>query len=200
MGDEIRPDKLSRNLARSMRRSGCYRVEMGVETGDPGIFETVGKKTSRLSLVKRGFENARNAGIITFAELMVGLPGESWESITKTRIFLDKLRPDIIQVSIATPYPGTKFHEEAIKNNWLISDQLEHLDAYTPVLEYPDFSASDIAKAKTLLTNWSRANSLIRAIQSHVKQRNLFQASLNMLRFGLGVRKYYPRIVDLLRK
>ena len=196
----IRPDRLSLDLAQAMQRSGCFRVEMGVETGDPDVFRAVGKKASTLRLVERGFKNARRAGLTTAAHLMVGLPGETLESVCRTTAFLDRIAPDIVHVSIATPYPGTRFYDRAVENGWLVDRCLDHLDARTPVLDYPDFSTSEIVRAREALRGWHEADRILRDFRELVKKGEHIRASRKAGRFGMGLRRFMPRLVDMLSR
>ena len=79
---------------------------------------------------------------------MVGLPGETIEFSRKTVDFVLALDPDTVQFSTATPYPGTRLYDEAIKNGWISEKDYGSFDGagLTP-LSYPLFTRDEIIKA-----------------------------------------------------
>jgi anaerobic magnesium-protoporphyrin IX monomethyl ester cyclase len=96
-------------LLRKMAAAGCRVVQFGVESADPRILQTL-KKGITLDQVRRAFGAARAAGIETVANLMVGLPGETWESIRKARALIREIRPDHLNVQVLVRYPGTELY------------------------------------------------------------------------------------------
>ncbi len=194
----LRADKLSRELARSMKSCGCFRVEMGLETGDSELFASVGKNESSLDSVKRGFSNAKEAGLLSMAHVMVGLPGDGWKQTLRTMKVLHHISPDNLQVSIATPYPGTRFHAEAIKNDWFIDECIEHLDGKTPVLSYPEFPKEDIIRARNALLDWRRGDLLIKDLQRAIKDRQYLEAITSIRGLASRPMSSFRRMSDML--
>lgn len=114
-GAEVRADRLSLAAARLMRSAGCQGVAVGVETGNQALLERHGKHQS-LADVRRGLVNAKAAGLVVQAYFVVGLPGETRATFADTREFLARspLVPgeDLVNMFMATPYPGTRLWEE----------------------------------------------------------------------------------------
>ena len=53
---------------------------------------------------------------------ILGLPGETKETIEETIRFANEINPHTIQVSLAAPYPGTFLHRQAMENQWLVEE------------------------------------------------------------------------------
>jgi len=104
---------------KAMKEAGCRLLIVGYESGDPQILKNI-KKGATIDMALRFTTNCKKLGLIVHGDFIVGLPGESPESIRKTIDFAKRLDNETIQVSIAHPYPGTEFYEYA-KNNNLIS-------------------------------------------------------------------------------
>ena len=96
---------------------------MGYESGNQAILNNV-KKGVRLDVARRFTRDAKSLGIAIHGTFILGLPGETRETIAETIRFAREIDPDTIQVSLAAPYPGTALYEEAQRNGWLESDEL----------------------------------------------------------------------------
>jgi hopanoid biosynthesis associated radical SAM protein HpnJ len=101
---------------KAMKEAGCRLLIVGYESGDPQILKNI-KKGATIDMAERFTANCKKLGLVIHGDFIVGLPGETRESIRKTIDFAKKLDNETIQVSIAHPYPGTEFYEYAQKNN-----------------------------------------------------------------------------------
>jgi radical SAM superfamily enzyme YgiQ (UPF0313 family) len=106
-----RVDRVDGPLLRRMAGAGCRVVQFGVESGDPEVLRAL-KKRITIEQIRAAFSWARDAGIATVANLMVGLPGETWRSIELTRSLIREIRPEHLNVQVLVPYPGTELGEE----------------------------------------------------------------------------------------
>ena len=104
-----RVDALDEALLRRMVAAGCRVVQLGVESADPDVLRAL-RKGIRLDQVRSVFAAARAAGVETVANLMVGTPGETRDSIEATRRLVAEIRPDHLNVQVFVPYPGTELH------------------------------------------------------------------------------------------
>jgi radical SAM superfamily enzyme YgiQ (UPF0313 family) len=111
--------KMSSSMLEDMRRAGCRLIQYGVESGDQTILDTL-KKGTTISEIAETFEMTRKAGIKTVANLMIGNPGETRESILKTIAVANRIRADYANVQVLTPFPGTELYQMAVQNNWLM--------------------------------------------------------------------------------
>lgn len=116
---ETRADKLTRPLIVKMKEAGCKGINIGVESGDPGILHSMGKPGLTVERIRDVFAETRKNSIETYAFFMIGFPGEGISEIENTLNLARTLDADHIQFSIVTPYPGTKLFEIAEKNNWI---------------------------------------------------------------------------------
>src|SRR5574341_961789 len=92
---------------KAMKEAGCRLMIVGYESGDPQILKNI-KKGATIDMARRYTENARKLGLAIHGDFIVGLPGETRESIRKTIDFAKSLDVETIQVSIAHPYPEVK--------------------------------------------------------------------------------------------
>lgn len=116
-----RADVPERTL-RIMKECGMRLVMVGIESGSDAILKNV-KKGITTEQSRRFVRNCKKLGIAVHTNFVIGLPGETRETIRRTIAFAKELDPDTLQVSIATPFPGTEFHRQAVENRWLIDDR-----------------------------------------------------------------------------
>jgi len=148
---ETRVDRLTPALIGKMKESGCSRLEVGVETGDPELLATVGKRGLTIEKIERTIEDVRREGIIVETNFLVGLPGHSWDSIKKTSDFIKRINPDILTAMIVTPYPGTPLYKMAEEKKWLLTKDWSKYTLFEPVFSMPGFTAKDMKDAHLFL-------------------------------------------------
>lgn len=142
-----RVDTVDLNLLQKMAKAGCAMIRYGVETSSQPILDNC-KKGIKTEQVAQAFRLTRQAGIRSHATVMFGLPGESPASIEATIEFILKLNPDYVQFSIATPYPGTEFYQEAAGKGWLIAKRWSDFDPVSnAVVQYPGLGKREIESA-----------------------------------------------------
>ncbi len=133
-----------------LRRANCIGLKFGVETADRDRMEAI-QKNLDLDHVQRFVATCKKLGIATHGTFMFGLPGETRESLRKTLEYAEQLRCTTSQFSVATPFPGTPFYDQAVQEGWLITDDWSRWDgAGSSVLAYPDCSQEDILEALEL--------------------------------------------------
>ena len=94
-----------------MKKAGCKRSAFGVETGDEGMLSHINKNES-LDQIRQAFKNAKQVGMETVGFFIIGLPGDTEESMEQTIRFAIELDPLVANFSMMTPYPGTLAYEE----------------------------------------------------------------------------------------
>ena len=188
---EVRAEKLTERLVKKMKKAGCIRVEIGVETGDAELLKNVGKPGCTLGEIKKAFRVAREEGISTCAFLMVGLPGESWKTIQNTKRLLSEIKPDDVIVSIATPFPGTLLHKMAEENGWLFTSDWKKYTAIDPVMELPGFTREDMRKASMYLNDLGLTRQGIREIARSIRELKFVTAAKQ---FITGLRHAYNMV------
>ncbi|MCB0044132.1 MAG: cobalamin B12-binding domain-containing protein [Caldilineaceae bacterium] len=106
----IRANLASKELLQLLKDAGLRRTAFGVESGDPEVLKSIDKKVDH-DTIRWAFKNAKEVGLETIAFLIIGLPGETRESMQRTIDFAIELDPLIANFSMMTPYPGTKVYE-----------------------------------------------------------------------------------------
>jgi hopanoid biosynthesis associated radical SAM protein HpnJ len=122
---------------KAMADAGARLLIVGFESGDPAILKNI-KKGATVEMARAFAKNCRKLGILIHGDFIIGLPGETKESIQKTIDFARDLDTDTIQVSIAHAYPGTELYDYAQKNHYLAGEALADAQGHQlPHLEYP---------------------------------------------------------------
>jgi anaerobic magnesium-protoporphyrin IX monomethyl ester cyclase len=105
-----RADTLDREVLEAMRESGCYQIQFGVESGDPGMLIKMNKGIS-LEQTRRAFQWCDELSIETVGFFMLGYPGETQETVERTISFANELSPDFVTFNMFTPIPGSEDFE-----------------------------------------------------------------------------------------
>jgi radical SAM superfamily enzyme YgiQ (UPF0313 family) len=101
-----------------MKDNGLRLLVVGYETGNQQILYNI-KKGMRVEFARRFTQDCHKLGITIHGTFILGLPGETRETIQETIRFAQEMNPHTIQVSLAAPYPGTRLYEQALENGWL---------------------------------------------------------------------------------
>lgn len=102
----VRADQVSRRMASSMKAAGCHQVFMGFESGCDEMLKRI-QKGERVSDLERGAGLLKEAGIAISIGFIVGLPGETQETVNKTIALCNRVKPDRVQFTRFTPIPGS---------------------------------------------------------------------------------------------
>ncbi|MFX1293283.1 MAG: B12-binding domain-containing radical SAM protein [Promethearchaeota archaeon] len=144
-GCAMRVDLVDFNMLNKMARHGCGMIYFGVESGEQQILNSIKKGTS-VKQIRNAFKWCRKLGIDTIASLAFGFPGETKRSVLKTLDFVISLKPSFVVFASATPYPGTPFFDEALKNGWIkeIPQDWSKFTLVDPILELTELSKEDL--------------------------------------------------------
>ncbi|WP_062604923.1 hopanoid biosynthesis associated radical SAM protein HpnJ [Caballeronia calidae] len=130
-----------------MKENGLRLLLVGYESGDDQILLNI-KKGLRTDIARRFADDCRKLNIKVHGTFILGLPGESKETIEKTIQYAKEINPHTIQVSLAAPYPGTKLYEQAVENGWLAESKTINLVSKEGVqlaaIGYPHLSREEI--------------------------------------------------------
>ena len=91
---------------------------VGYESGNQQILNNI-KKGVRLDIAREFSKNCKDLGIVIHGTFILGLPGETPDTIRQTIQFACDIEPETIQVSLAAPYPGTELYRQAQEQGWL---------------------------------------------------------------------------------
>jgi len=112
-----RVDFVDEEMLNLMGRAGCRLISWGIESGNEQILKHA-RKGAYPDKAERALEWAKKAGIMNWGYFIIGLPGETEETIRQTIDFSKKLPLDIALFHVAAPYPGTPFFFEVVQNKW----------------------------------------------------------------------------------
>ena len=134
---------------KEMKKANCRLLIVGYESGSDEILRNI-KKGITVEQIRRFAKDARKAGLLVHGDFIIGLPGETKETIELTRKLIKETKPDILQVSVASPFPGTDFYEWCKENGYLlINDPNEYLDEQghqKAIISYPWLTAEEIVQ------------------------------------------------------
>lgn len=118
----IRANLASKEMLGLLKKAGLKRTAFGVETGNAEMLRSVDKKVD-LDTIRQAFKNAKEVNLETIGFFIIGLPGDTRETMQDTINFAIELDPVIANFSMMTPYPGTKVYEIVKRQGrMLISD------------------------------------------------------------------------------
>ena len=165
---------------RILKESGLRLVMVGIESGSDEILKNI-KKGITTQQCWRFIKTCRKLGIATHATFVVGLPGETRDTIKKTIEFAKALDPETLQVSIAAPYPGTEFYRQAVKNNWLKEfDLVSCTGAQEVIHEYKDLTRKEIFNAVETFYNkfYFRPKPILRILGTMIRDKDICKRRL----------------------
>jgi hopanoid biosynthesis associated radical SAM protein HpnJ len=135
---------------RIMKDNGLRLLLVGYESGNDQILHNI-RKGLRTDIARRFTADCRKLGITIHGTFILGLPGETPQTIDETIKFAMDINPHTIQVSLAAPYPGTELYRQAVANGWLTANDALNLVNTSGVqlapLSYPDLAADQIFDA-----------------------------------------------------
>ena len=136
-----------------MKEAGCRRIHFGLETGDRALFENVAKPRAKFEDIEKVVNMLNRVGIDFHVHTIVGLPGETWDSVLNTATLLKALNIYSINPSIIVPYPGTVFYKEAKERGWISTYDWEMYTSRHAVVRTEQMSIDEIVKAHKYLMN-----------------------------------------------
>jgi hopanoid biosynthesis associated radical SAM protein HpnJ len=135
-----------RETLKIMRDNGLRLLLVGYESGNQQILYNI-KKGIRIETARIFTMHCHQLGIAIHGTFILGLPGETRETIEQTIRFATEIDPHTIQVSIVAPYPGTALYDQAVAQGWLDADNAELIDnsgIQLAPLHYPHLGHSEI--------------------------------------------------------
>jgi radical SAM superfamily enzyme YgiQ (UPF0313 family) len=126
------------------RDNGLRLLLVGYESGSQAILNNI-KKGIRIDRAREFSRHARALGITVHGTFIMGLPGETRETIEETIRFAQDIDPHTLQVSLAAPYPGTALYRQAQEQGWLTDEALvDGSGVQTSVLGYAHLPRTEI--------------------------------------------------------
>ena len=186
-----RADFVTEELAALARKSGCHRLELGVESGDDEILKGIGKGIT-VAQVKKAVRIIKEAGIPLGTYFILGHPNETRETLEKTVDLAVELNTDTIAVGIMVPYPGTRVFEMARRGEAgyrLLTQDWSQYDKYGgKALEVAGLPYDDLVKwqRRAILNFYLKNFRFLDALRYLWQRRRAFQYLFKrwMGRFG----------------
>jgi radical SAM superfamily enzyme YgiQ (UPF0313 family) len=140
-----RVDYVDQEMLGLMSKAGCTMIAWGIESGSEPILKRI-HKGYRMEQTEQALKWARQAGIKNWGYFIIGLPGETVDTIHQTMDLSKKLPLDIVLFHVAAPYPGTPFFFQVVENGWFRpGTNWEEVDMdQATVLDYPNLKAEEL--------------------------------------------------------
>ncbi len=181
-----RLDLIDESLIRLMKRSGCNRVGVGVESGDEEMLQVLNKRLSKERIVA-GTRLLKRQNVFWTGYFMMGLPMETEDQLLKTLKFMKQLRPPYAAVGIYKPYPGTKLFDMAMNMGLVESDVTnEHFFETNPV----DYFLKDPHRRNIHMSE-ARLNELTTLMEREFDRWN--KSPRNLIKRAFARRRLYYR-------
>ena len=132
---QLRADSVTPELASALVESGCSFAAIGVESGNDQILEQIGKRET-MEQFRHAVKVMKETGLPVIASYIIGLPGDTHETIKETLDFAMELDADQSKFMILAPYPGTKVYDLAVSKGLASAtsfEQMESLNYYDSV-------------------------------------------------------------------
>lgn len=176
-----RVDTIDEEMARAMRRAGCFMVAFGVESGDDEALRLM-KKRATAEDARRAVAVTKRAGLRVSAYFLLGLPWDTRETIRDNIRFACELDPDVAEFFYVYPFPGTELHRQAVEAGLLAPDEIP-VEAYgQPAIASLTLTREELRRERlrALRRYYLRPRYILRSLASAPSPRVFF----NYLRFG----------------
>lgn len=178
-----RVDYVDEEMLQLMGKAGCRLISWGIESGNEQILKHA-RKGAYPDKAERALIWAKKAGIMNWGYFIIGLPGETEETIRQTIDFAKKLPLDIALFHVAAPYPGTPFFFEVVKEGWFRKGtrwEMVDMDKGT-VLDYPNLPAERLLYwQKRAFREWAfRPGPIITYLKMLLSDRSTMKTALSV--------------------
>jgi radical SAM superfamily enzyme YgiQ (UPF0313 family) len=168
---------------RVMREGGLRLLLVGFESGNQQILNNI-RKGLKIERIHEFARNCHELGILIHGTFILGLPGETWETIEQTLAFAKEIDPYSLQVSLAAPYPGTELYRQAVANGWLRASSgaglVQGAGLQETALSYDELGAEEIHQAleRFYRSFYLRPRPILRMVRDMLRDRRLMQRRL----------------------
>lgn len=122
---EMRTDHLTDEICDLLKKAGCVRAKIGVESGSPKILKQIQKDETREEIIA-GCNMLKKAGVPFTVYLMAGFPGETDEDLQLTIDLANEVGPDYCSLGVLSPYFGTKIYKDLVAEGFRLDQTPEH--------------------------------------------------------------------------
>lgn len=143
---ETRVDCLREETLRAMARAGCVGINFGVESAEVEIQANSGRKPITREQFLKTIRLCRELGIKTFGFFIIGLPGDTVDTILSTIQFSIDMRADWVQFTAASPFIGTKLRQWAIEHDLASEDEYAYINCYESTMGNENLTREQISQ------------------------------------------------------
>jgi hopanoid biosynthesis associated radical SAM protein HpnJ len=188
-----------RGTLQAMRDAGCRLLIVGYESGDAQILKNI-KKGATVERARQFTKDCQDLGLTIHGDFILGLPGETAESIQRTISFAKELDCATIQVSVAHAYPGTELYDFAVRNGFLVPGSMVDDDGHQLAhIEYPSLPVEEIMEGVHRFYDeyYFRPKAVFRIVKSAIfnaaERRRLYKEAKGFLALRARRKKYVAR-------
>jgi radical SAM superfamily enzyme YgiQ (UPF0313 family) len=144
-----RVDTVDAELLTLMAQAGCWMISYGIESGSQEILDEANKGTT-VTQAFQAVRYAQAAGIKTVGHFILGLPGESKESIEHTINYARNLQLDLAQFYCAVPFPGSRLYERALQEGWIARPDFSSFKQDCALMKLPTITSDEVNRYRAL--------------------------------------------------
>ena len=182
-----RANMVTPELLRLMRRAGCVAVNFGVESGDDQILRVI-KKGITTEQVVRALRWAKDEGLTTAANFMLGFPQETPDALQRTLDYMHRIAPLVDSFStlgVAVPFPGTPLYDDHHRGygftDWWLREEYSQYSPPPPITDFDRFYRHYIDDANLELNFFAYSD----RVRDLIRQCLKYKAEHNLCRIGL---------------
>lgn len=182
----IRVDKIDKELLSLMHQAGCYRLYYGIESGDPSVLKNI-KKGITVEQIEFAVKTAKEIGLEVVGFFMIGLPGETVESMQRTIDLACRLDLDMAKMSITIPLPATALYNEWLSRGFIKKVAWTEFNLYTipeELFDHPSLRWDEIRTyyKKFYHAFYWRPSFIFKRIEQGLKKGTIFSDIKHLLR------------------
>jgi len=185
-----RVDRVSLDLLRMMKKSGCWQVIYGLESGDDQILKRI-KKGVNVGDNEKAVRLAKKAGLNVRATFVFGMPGETVDSIRKTVDFTKRVKLDVVNFFTVILYPGNELYKIANREGKLIHRDYEH---YTSLIDTEKTKLHYIPEG---ITEKELKNAIVRAYRNYYFRLSFIARQILSIRTIGDLKRYWDAFRSL---
>jgi len=173
---------LDEEMLELMKESGCQYLDIAIESSVERVLKEIIHKPINLEYAKKMVKKARELGIDTAANFIVGFPGERWDEIRQTIKFAESFDVDYVKIMIATPLPSTELCRMAKDGGYLPANfTFDDMDWSHGQIETDEFTSQDVAILRAY--EWDRINFTDPERRKNIaRMMNITEDELNQIR------------------
>lgn len=181
------------DLLKLMREAGFWLIFYGVESGSQAMLDRMHKDTT-VDEITRAFRLTGEAGIKAEAGFIVGLPGETVDTIQDSIKLWKEIKPDWCSFTRAIPFPGTELYKEVKQSGCLLIDSFDDIEVDKTLCRTEALTGEEIEKYAVMLGNMVSRGKLWQLLKNPIK----FATVLNDIRGSGGIKRGIKRVWQLI--